>query len=120
MVNRAKFCYGILTTKVYDQFLFSSRIYTTNKTHVKTKYSNIIQHTVIFYTSLKNELLCLLNRCVANAPMIKALSNENSSSSTIVRPAQPPKDLMTKIANLPTTVDTVCIYNTTINLQYIK
>lgn len=59
------------------------------------------------------------DRCVANAATIKLLSNDNNSSSTIVKASQPPKELMTKIANLPTTVDMVCISNSFIKLEHM-
>ncbi|KAG5541839.1 hypothetical protein RHGRI_021622 [Rhododendron griersonianum] len=47
-----------------------------------------------------------MHRCTANAATIKALPDNNSSPTTMTRASQPPKELITKIANLPTTVDT--------------
>ncbi|KAI8522726.1 hypothetical protein RHMOL_Rhmol13G0019300 [Rhododendron molle] len=41
-----------------------------------------------------------------NMVTIKALPDNNSNPSAMIRESQPPKELMTKIANLPTMVDT--------------
>lgn len=46
-----------------------------------------------------------------NAAAIKALPDNSSSPSAMIRASQLPKELMTKIANLPTIVDTVCLYH---------
>ncbi|KAG5528988.1 hypothetical protein RHGRI_029599 [Rhododendron griersonianum] len=44
--------------------------------------------------------------CTANAAAIKALPDNNNRQTAMTRALQPPKEVMTKIANLPTTVDT--------------
>lgn len=59
-------------------------------------------------------LPCSYDRCISNAATISTLPNYINSPDTMVRPSPPPKDKITKIMNLPTTVDTRYV-NITVN-----